>query len=254
MAILGEGWALPRGLGLLLSGLLLLGVLLSAGHLGRPLRAPLAARGMGRSPLSNEIGALTLALAGGILGLLLPEASVGGAMAGALAAGGSFLFLLALGRVYALPGRPDWQGMVVLQPLLLGTALGLLVVLGVHHLPDHSFEPSGRAPLLAFLGADLILAAALARKRIIRRLSGEVVHPWARGWRKPLLGIRLAATGGAMTAVLPFSLYGWALLLLSLALVLDRIAFYALSVRETTESELGRMEALLGLLEEPRGP
>jgi hypothetical protein len=40
-------------------------------------------------------------------------------------------------------------------------------------------------------------------------------------------------------------LWQWALLLFGLALLLDRFGFYALALRQTAESEVARVEALL---------
>lgn len=63
LSALVEGdWSLTPGESYLLVGLLLLGLVVSTGHLGRPLRAPLAGAGLGRSPLSNEVATLGLAL------------------------------------------------------------------------------------------------------------------------------------------------------------------------------------------------
>ena len=109
--------------GVLLSTLLFLGLILSAGHVGKPLRGPLALKGVGRSPLSNEVLALGVTLGMGVLSLgaeglfggsgFSPDSRLPGAV-GLLASLGSVAFLLALGALYDLPGRLTWQGPVVL--------------------------------------------------------------------------------------------------------------------------------------------
>ena len=156
---------------------------------------------------------------------------------------GSVAFLLALGILYSLPGQLSWRGPAVGHPLVLGTAWGLLLGLG-------GSQPLGDAAFPPLLGVVLAVDGALVILRI-RSLwkdqgAGEASYPQFNAWGVWGLGIRLFLS----TVVAPLSLlsggWGGAVLALSLAIFLDRMAFYALAVVTTTESEVARVEALLG--------
>ena len=247
-AIAGASPVLPPPQGMMLCVLLGAGFLLSAGHLGKPLRGPLALRGVGRSALSNEILALGMALGGGLLGVTLPSAHPLQSVAGLLAGFGSLAFLLALGAVYRLPGQLTWRGPVVVHPLLLGTAWGLLMGFGGEPFSDAVSAPVPGARLLVFwlaLLADALLFAYRWRVVEMGRGEGEPRHPPAFRIRRGLLGVRVAFV--SVLTPLAFLGRGWgaALLVLSLGLFLDRLLFYVLAVRRTTESEVARVEALL---------
>ena len=252
VAVGGSALALSLQEGILLSVSLLVGVILSAGHLGKPLRGHLALKGLGRSPLSNELLALGIALGAGVLGLLLREGIFPWTLPGAgyllgpvglLASLGSVAFLLSLGILYNLPGQLSWRGPAVGHPLVLGTAWGLLLGLG-------GSQPLGDATFPPLLGVVLAVDGALVilRFRSLWRNQGvgEASYPQLEAWGVWGLGVRLFLS----TVVAPLSLlgggWGGAVLALSLALFLDRMAFYALAVVKTTESEVARVEALLG--------
>jgi len=73
LAFLGWApWVPPAGLMTLIGVLLAVGLLFSVGHLGRPLRSPLALFRVGRSPLSNEVLVLGVTLASSLVAVLLP--------------------------------------------------------------------------------------------------------------------------------------------------------------------------------------
>ena len=130
-ALLGSGSpTLTRPEALVLCALLAGGALLSAGHLGKPLRGPLALRGVLRSALSNEVGVLGLTLGAGAVGAAFPYAPLVSEVSGALAGFGSVGFLLAVGAVYALPNQLAWRGLVAFHPLVLDVTWGLLFLLG----------------------------------------------------------------------------------------------------------------------------
>ena len=243
--VLGDGpWALSTGEGGLLSALLLLGVAISTGHLGKPLRSPLALRGVGRSPLSNEVLALGVAAAAGVLGLgarlhfAEPPAFLG--VLGLLASLGSLAFLVALGSLYSLPGQPGWQGPSVAQPLVLGSAWGLLM--GPLVVPTQT----GLTYLLgAFLAVDCGLALLRARRTRAFKGVGAPVYPGLEAWGKRLFSLRILSSALLTPAALILGEWWMGASALTLALVLDRVAFYSLAVRVTTESEVARVEALL---------
>lgn len=238
--------------GSLLSVFLLLGLVLSAGHLGKPLRGPLALRGLGRSSLSNEILALAIALGSGVMGLLLRGGDTGSVIQGAgslpgilglLASLASVAFLLALGSLYSLPGRLSWQGPVVVgHPLVLGTAWGLLVGMGgIQAQGDSAVSPL----LAAALAVDGLLVVFRIRTLFRAQRLGEAAYPRfiPRGvW---LLGFRLFLSAALAPLALLGGVWWFAVLGLSLVLFLDRVAFYILAVVKTTESEVARVEALL---------
>jgi hypothetical protein len=237
--------------GSLLSVLLLLGLVLSAGHLGKPLRGPLALTGVGRSPLSNEILALGIALGSGVMGLLLSGGFSGSTVLvtgslpgflGLLASLASVGFLLALGSLYNLPGRLSWQGSVVACPLVLGTAWGLLV--GMGGLPVQG-DPVFPPPLAIALAADGVLVVFRILTLFGAQRSGEAAYPRFISSGTWLLGFRLFLSAALAPLALLGGVWWLAVLGLSLALFLDRVAFYLLALFRTTESEVARVEALL---------
>lgn len=232
--------------GVLMTGLLSVGGLLSAAHLGKPLRGPLALRRIGRSALSNEVLALVLALGATVAGLLLPvltevwEPYLG--TLGIVAGVSSLGFLLALGALYNLPGQASWRGFVVAQPWVLGTTWGLLAI------PAPGWNATGFVALLVLLPL-LLLDGSLAILRLMRTRraasTGTLTYPPFLLWGSRALGLRIFL---GFILVPAFLLGGWvwgALGALTVALILDRVAFYTLAAQVTTESEVARVEGLL---------
>jgi len=242
----GAPLALSFGEGSLLSSLLLLGMVFSMGHLGKPLRGPYALLGVGRSPLSNEILALGVAVAAGVVGLgagfFVPGNSTLLGLLGLLASLASVAFLLALGALYSLPGQPGWQGPVVVQPLLLGSAWGLLM--GPLVVPS---PPGAELHLLlvGFLTLDAGLALLRFRGAGASRKVGALLYPRLVPWGRRLLSLRILLSAVLTPFAIFFHWWWLSALALSLALVLDRVVFYTLAARVTTESEVARVEALL---------
>ncbi|MFO8174314.1 MAG: hypothetical protein ACQET1_07305 [Gemmatimonadota bacterium] len=238
---LGGSWALSDARALLLSGLLLLAAVLSLGHLGRPGRGPLALLGLGRSPLSNEIGALGLALALGASSLVLPWGPWTPVI-GFLASLASAFFLLTLGWVYVLPGQVAWGRLGAASPLVLGFTWGLLLDAG---LPGGI--PASTWPLTFW--PALLLDGVLTGVRWLsleRAAPGaDIAHPRIFPRRRILLGSRLALTTLAAPAALLAGAWPLGVLFFAGALLLDRLGFYALALRRTTESEVRRVESLL---------
>ncbi len=228
---------------LLMVLLLAPGTLVSAGHLGRPVRSPLALKGVGRSPLSHEIWSLGLALTFGLLAWLGPARGPWTVLAGLGAGVSSVAFLLSLAAVYALPGRPGWGGAARVQPLFLGLVWGLALSLGSGG-PAGGWQSWG--PLLLCLGADTLLTLGPGLRQGGRGGRGEPVHPSFAPLARPVLLLRLLLSGLLAPLLLFFSWADLGLGVLSLALLLDRFGFYAFAQVETTESEVKRVEALLG--------
>lgn len=228
----------------LLVGVLLVGgAVLSARHLGKPVRGPLAFRGVGRSPLSGEVLALALTSTCAFLGTFAigyPRIQV---VLDILVGAGSVTLLLTVGAVYQLPGQLSWRGPVAFQPLLLGTAWGLIRAVGLD-------GPGPELGLLPAAGAVLVADGLLVCYRWMRlndrSTQGEVGYPGPFRRRTLLLGGRLVLSALVSPALVLAGVPSLALLAFSLALLMDRYAFYALAVRQTTESEVERVEAFLG--------
>jgi DMSO reductase anchor subunit len=227
---------------LLLAGLLVGGAVLSAGHLGRPSRGPLALRGLGRSPLSAEVFVLTVTAGCALLASIPVGTSTLRTILDGLTSVGSVALLLLIGAVYRLPGQLAWGGPVTVQPLVAGSAWGLLWAVGLD-------EVGPGAGLVAALWVALLADAVLAGYRLIRLEDapdrGEILHPRAFHRRRPLQMGRLALSSLASPVLLLTGAPVLALLAFSGSILVDRYAFYALAVRQTTESEVARVEALL---------
>ncbi len=243
LSLLGGSLVVPgRGLLGAAATLLLVGLLFSLGHLGRPWRAALALRRPGRSPLSREVVVVGLAFASGALGALLPHGTAiqEGAALVFLAAGA--LTPLALGLVYRLPGQLSWAGTAFLQPLVLGTLFGLVLLFLAGGSSGPATLRTGAG--LTLLADAVLLLSAFGRARRARSL-GSPHHPGI--WRYRGL---LFAARGALGVLLPVVFLladapAGAVASVALALLADRFLFYGLSVRRSTRSEIGRAEAAL---------
>jgi DMSO reductase anchor subunit len=242
----GGSMALTPGEGSLLCLLLLLGMAISTGHLGKPLRGPLALKGVGRSPLSNEVLAFGVVVAAGALSLgvarVFPGATALLGPLGLLASLASVAFLLALGALYNLPGQLGWQGPAVGQPLVLGTAWGLVMGPWVVASPSEAIL---HWVLLGLLAVDGGLTLLRARRTRPSQGEGVPVYPHLLTWGRRLLVLRVFSSVALGTLAVLNLWWVMGALALSLALVLDRVVFYVLAVRVTTESEVARVEALL---------
>jgi DMSO reductase anchor subunit len=227
---------------ILITALLGVGFLVSAGHLGRRLRGHLALVRVGRSPLSNEVLLVGLALLVGGAGIGLAEDPV---LYGPISVAGlvfSFLLLPALGFVYKLPGQLSWVGPSLIQPLVLGLGIGLTFLL--RELPPGALARGELMILVVFL-VDGLLVWERTRRIGVAVKRGLPVHPKLYRQRVALLSLRLL-----LGILIPASalLWGWrelAILSLSLNLLLDRVLFYGFAIRESTEAGLMRVNAVL---------
>jgi anaerobic dimethyl sulfoxide reductase subunit C (anchor subunit) len=241
LAGVGE-WLPTREQAAAVAGLMALGIAFSTLHLGRPFRAGLAVRGMGRSPLSNEVlVAGTTVLAAGLV-VFEPQGDALTSSAGALVPVLSVGVLVTLGLVYRLSGQPAWRGLVVLGPLLLGLIFGVAMQTawgawgGSPPLPD--------VLVVAFL-LDLLLTVARGVSLEEARRLGRAAYPGIFHRRAAILGGRVLLVD--LLPPLGFFL-GWglpAVTVLLAGVVLDRFAFYGLAVERTTEAEVGRVEAVI---------
>ena len=245
VGIAAVGWVpwLPsqRVLALLIT-LLGVGLLFSMGHLGRPMRGPLALVRVGRSSLSNEVLIVGIALVAGLIGIALPAGHALRLPVTLAASVASLPVLLALGLVYRLPGQLTWRGMAVLHPLILGTGFGLTLLLG--SLPLGA-QARGELLVLLILLMDGLLVWERSRRIVSALRKGLPGHPGLMGQRGSALILRVLL-GILLPAVALLS--GWrelAGLSLFLNLLFDRFLFYGLAVRQTTEFEVMKVESAL---------
>jgi DMSO reductase anchor subunit len=218
--------------------LMALGLAVSLAHLGKPLRAPLASAGLGRSLLSAEVVAATAAVIVGAVAAFLPYVSP---LLDLAAAATAVVFLITLGLVYALPGQQTWRGVVVWIPLSSGLGFGAVGLAAFW----------GEA--LAAIGAvAAVVLAADTALLVVRRLAlvwpREPVAP-----RYPSLFARfqlILLARFALIDILPgvglLAGYRWAAVaLFGLGILVDRVAFYGFAAQRTTEAEVGRIEGIL---------
>lgn len=220
------------------AALLAVGLAVSFAHLGRPLRAPLASSGLGRSPLSAEVVAAAVAAIAGATAAFLPYVSPVLDLAAAAAA---VVFLVTLGLVYALPGQQTWRGAVAWMPLTSGLGFGAV-------------------GLAAFWGEALTAIGAVAATVLAADTALLVVRRLALVWPREPVAPRYPAVFARRQALLlaRFALvdilpglgllagFRWtAVALFGLGVLVDRAAFYGLAAQRTTESEVARVEDLI---------
>lgn len=257
LGVTGHGaWGTPPGEALAVGALLVLGTVASTLHLGRPGRAPLALRGLGRSALSVEVLALGAAVTGALLAAFAPAHGAVAVMAGILLPWLSMGVLLTLGTVYRLPGQVAWEGSAFLRPLALGLLFGMVVQVAAG-----SRDVGGMALgvfLMAWL-ADAFLLLAHFRRLEGARGGSQPSHPAPFARRRSLLALRLVLVDGVALLTLLLGSMEWAaspghrlawtlqIMVVGVAtgVLLDRFLFYALASRRTTEGEVGRVEDAL---------
>jgi DMSO reductase anchor subunit len=225
-------------IGILLAG----GLLFSVGHLGRPLRSPLALVRVGRSPLSNEVLVVGSTLATSLLTVVLPAGHPLVAPLSVTALVGSVLTLLALGLVYRLPGQLTWAGPVLIHPLVLGIAFGLTILLGV--------LPAGTRARAELLVLVILLVDGLLVWERTRRIGGALhrgvpAQPRFMGQRGAAFTLRILLGLLVPAGALLWGAWEVAGLCLFLNLFLDRFLFYGFVVRSNTEAEVMRAETAL---------
>jgi len=220
------------------AALMAAGLAVSLAHLGRPLRAPRASAGLGRSLLSAEAVAATVATIVGAVAAFLPYVSP---VLDLTAAAAAIVFLATLGLVYALPGQQTWRGVVVWMPLSSGLGFGAVGLA--------AFWGEGLAAIGAV--AAVVLAAdtaLLVARRLALVWPREPVAPRYPAVFARLQGILLARF--ALIDILPglglLAGFRWtAVATFGLGIVVDRVAFYALAAQRTTEAEVARVDGII---------
>ena len=219
-------------------------------HLGSKSRAPLAARRIGPSPLSNEIVMAAAALAASTAVLALgwrePAPAAARAVAGLLCAG----FLVAIGLVYRIPGQLTWTGPAAITPLSAGCAFGAVCLQAL--VPELDGVPRAVVAILGIDAAIFLLRwqeAAAVDVSVVGRAAGPF-WPWHHQWyfaRFYLLDVVPIALLLAWPTPIVIGVA-------AAGLVVDRLAFYGLAVQHTTEREVERVDdAIRAASEPPRG-
>jgi len=222
---------------LLVSG----GLLSSVLHLGRRGRMALAIRRTGKNALSNEVVlALITVLAALILAALPLRASWIQPLWVVLSLA-AFGLLVSLNAVYSIPAQLAWSGIPALTPLPLALLFGCAA-----HAPA---ALANSEATVRFMFGLVALDAALWIVRCWRvekvgRL-GTAVHAEIMAARWSLAGVRFALITLLFPVAVTFASWVPALALLGLGIVVDRFAFYGLAVRQTTESEIARIETVI---------
>ena len=225
----------------LVDGALLLsvGIAISTLHLGRWWRAPLAVRGIGRSPLSGEVVLASAVLASCLL--LWTEYRHGRVeiIGRAAAAIVSIAFLVSIGLVYRLGGQRTWRGAATLLPLTAGLVFGEVYLSAA----GGGFDAAPIVPI-CIVGADA--AVYLIRWWGIARVS-ERGRTGARArWTvNGATAVRLILFDVAPLARLALGAADPARVAVMVGLAFDRFTFYALANQHTTEAEITRVEGII---------
>ncbi len=215
------------------------GLAVSLAHLGQKQRAARAARGAGRSPLSNEAIAAMLALGCAALAAVL--GSVGRPSTGPRAIAGltSAAFLLSIGLAYRLRGQHTWQGPTVFTPLTGGCAFGAIAV--------QSLAVSGEtlSGTLLFMAIDALVFSQRWREVVAVNVPDSTSTGWWWPHRIQWLGARFFLLDVGPCVLLAMWPTHLAAVVAAVGLVLDRVTFYALAVQHTTEHEVAVVESLI---------
>jgi len=217
------------------------GLLFSLLHLGRPGRMTLAVRKTGRNALSNEVvfASITAVAALVIAASPLRESWIR-PLWGLLSLAACGL-LISLSWVYSIPAQLVWKGLPAFAPLPPAILFGLTMHAAVANVrPDAAVR---WILLLIAIDAVLWIVRSL-RVEIVRRL-GTVVYAEIMTARGRVAGARFAL----LTLLFPVAVLSgaWftALAVLGLGILVDRFAFYGLAVRQTSESEVARVETII---------
>jgi len=215
------------------------GLLISLLHLGRPARLAYALRRTGRSPLSTEVVLTLLTVVPAGAALFLPDRQAG-TLLWALVAVAAPGLLLALGWVYQLPGQLSWRGTVTLSPLLLGLATGFLAQAA-------SAQDNARLMFAAIVFLATDAACFALRWKVMKWDSslGQPTYPHLFLARRRIMILRIIDVVLLPAFFILAQAPTIALSILAFGIFFDRFAFYALAVRETTEAEVARVEAVI---------
>jgi formate dehydrogenase iron-sulfur subunit len=238
LAGLVSGPAMPGdGVQALAAIALFVGLAVSLLHLGRPLRAPLALRGAGRSALATEVALASAVLIVALLALL-PALSPALRLASARAAGIMALGLLvALGLVYFLPARRPWRTVLVATPMTSGLAIGVMVLAS-------TAAPWRLGAALGLLAVDIV---AFVATWLSWRAGGPTapIHAGIFAWRRPLVALRVVMVNLLPATLLLAQLPILAVSVASAGVFVDRFAFYGLASERSTEAAIAEVDRFI---------
>ena len=188
-------------------------------HLGRPMHAWKALRGLRRSWLSREVLAFGLfSLAAAVLAVLPRPATAAVALAVGVAA------IYASGRLYVVPGRPAWNTqLTIAQFLATAAVLGPPVVAAL----TGKWTPALQALGVVGPASQILLAGAN-----LLRLRGDERREWRGAWRlhtERFAGrtrFRFAALVGAAVVALVGGPIGLAVAAAAFGEAVGRFLFY----------------------------
>jgi DMSO reductase anchor subunit len=223
--------------------LLAAGLAVSLGHLGRKRRAGLAARGAGRSALSNEALLAGLALGAAVVAAGLGFRGAPSPIATAAAGVVNTAFLVSIGLVYRVRGQRTWRGCSAATPLTGGLAFGAIALQSLA-VPGGVFTAT-----LLIIAIDALLFSLRWRGIAGIALSEAVpANPWMIR-RTQLLAARLFLLDVIPLFLLAVSPTFLAALVAAAGLFVDRFGFYALAVQHTTEYEVATVEMQIAALD-----
>lgn len=230
------------------------GTLLSLRHLGQPRRAWRALRGLGRSALSTEVAVVGGAFLSSLGAAVWPPTGFAGGLAGILAPLLCLLALLSLGWVYRFEHQYAWKGWAAWQPLVQGALWGWVasMLLSTVHYGGAapgvaSVSGAGGLPFWVLMALDTMVFWTRGVGEARDAGAGSPTHPTLWEKRKAIWSAR-----ALFGTVLPLGAalggwWGWVLVFLSVAVGVERFAFYALGRRWTPEGEV----SLVGALAQP---
>ena len=223
------------------------GLVVSTAHLGRPLRSPKALARVGRSALSNEVALIGVAATGCLGALLLPDGHSALVWLWPAAAFACLMVLFILGGVYRIPGQLTWEGVVSFHPLILGMGFGFVALRG--SLVD-GVDARLDLLVLVFLAVDALLVWARARRIFVGLRRGLPTQPAIMEYRTAMLVLRMGLGVIVPATAILFGVRPVAFVSLALNLPFDRVLFYGLAIRHSTEAEIHRVENVLSAADE----
>ncbi len=229
-----------RGAAATVGVLLCSGLLISTWHLGRPLRRAWALRRAGRSALGTEVMFALLAAAAALALLCFPAHASGVRFLWVVTSVAASGLMGSLVWVYWLPGQITWIGVPALSPIPLALLFGL-VAQGTAGVPPSEFLTGWAVSLMA---VDATVWTLRCIQVELRRKDGAAVQPGFMAQRRWIFALRFLLVSLPPLFMRPGA--GFAVLApMGLGILVDRLAFYSLAVRQSSEHEVAHIESIL---------
>ena len=152
-----------------------------------------------------------------------------------------FGFLFSLIRVYWLPGQITWRGVAALSPIPLSLLFGLVAnTLGETPVSDAAVRYA-----LVLLAIDAAVWIARCARIMSGQTQGAAAQPGIMTARLWIISGRSLLLMLLLPVALILGSYIVSLGLLGAGLLADRLAFYGLALRQTSEAEVSRVETIL---------